>query len=368
MIVVAALGGGNGAIAAAAHLTLEGHDIRLYNRTPAKLEHIRAQGGVTIKGGLLLESFVALKVASSLEYAIRGADVIMLCVPALGHEYYASQLAPFVGPNQIIFLNPGSTGGAFHFATALKRYGSKALPPIAESNTLTYTCRLTPNGDIAISNVVSHALFGIYPANLAEKFGPLLLELYPELIRCPNVLETSLTNLNAVLHPPGMLLNAGWIEFTGGDFYYYVEGTTPAVAQIMEDVDRERLNLLDVLGLPKVNFLERYYNAGYTTTEAFLSGSVYNALKHSDANRLIKSPSCLKHRYLDEDVAFGLVPMKEFGDLAGVEMPVTDALIVLASRVNGVDYRQEGLTMQKMGFEKETASLETVLKRAKEGE
>ena len=96
MAVVAVLGGGNGAIAAAAHLTLEEHDIRLYNRTPAKLEHIRTSGGVTIKGDFLPESFVKLNVASSLEDAISGADVIMLCIPALGHEYYASLLATVV--------------------------------------------------------------------------------------------------------------------------------------------------------------------------------------------------------------------------------------------------------------------------------
>lgn len=368
MAVVAVLGGGNGAIAAAAHLTLEKRDVRLYNRTPARLEQIRRAGGVTVKSSFLPESFVELNIASSLEDAISGADVIMLCIPALGHEYYASRLAAIVSPSQVVFLNPGSTGGTFHFATVLKQYGAKVLPPIAESNTLTYTCRLTPDGDIAIYIVASQVLFGVYPSVQAEKVEALLLGLYPKLIRSPNVIETSLSNLNAVLHPPGMLLNAGWIEFTGGDFYYYFEGTTPTVAKIIEDIDRERLNLLAAFGLPKISFLERFYQAGYITKEAFLSGSVYNAMKNNDADRWIKAPSSLMDRYLNEDVPFGLVPMKEFGEMAGVEMPVTDALIVMASRVNGIDYRQEGLTMQKMGFERETASLKAVLERAMNGE
>ena len=368
MAVVAVLGGGNGAIAAAAHLTLEEHAIRLYNRTPAKLERFRTVGGVTVKGGFLPESFVELNIASSLEDAISGADVIMLCIPALGHEYYASRLAAIISPNQVVFLNPGSTGGAFHFATVLKQHGAKVLPPIAESNTLTYICRLTPDGDIAIYNIASQVLFGVYPSSQTEQVKTLLLGLYPKLTKSPNVIETSLSNLNAVLHPPGMLLNAGWIEFTGGDFYYYFEGITPAVAQIIEDIDRERLNLLDTFGLLKISCLERFYQAGYTTKKAFLSGSIYNAMRNSEADRWIKAPPSLKNRYLNEDVPFGLVPTKEFGELAGVEMPITDALIVLASRVNGIDYRQEGLTMQKMGFEKETASLEAVLQRARNGE
>lgn len=90
MTVVAVLGGGNGAIAAAAHLTPEKHDVRLYNCTPARLERFRTVRGVAVKGGFLPESFVELNIASSLEDAISGADVIMLCIPALGHEYYAS--------------------------------------------------------------------------------------------------------------------------------------------------------------------------------------------------------------------------------------------------------------------------------------
>lgn len=368
MTVVAVLGGGNGAIAAAAHLTLEKHDVRLCNRTPAKLERFRAVGGVTVKGGFLPESFVELNIASSLEDAISGADAIMLCIPALGHEYYASRLATMISPNQVVFLNPGSTGGAFHFATVLKQEGARVLPPIAESNTLTYICRLTPEGDIAIYNIASHVLFGVYHSSQAENVKTLLLGLYPKLIKSPNVIETSLSNMNAVLHPPGMLLNAGWIEFTGGGFYYYFERITLAVAQIIEDIDQERLNLLDTFGLPKVSCLERFYQAGYATKEAFLSGSIYNAMRNSEADRWIKAPASLKNRYLNEDVPFGLVPMKEFGELAGVKMPVTDTLIVLASRVNGVDYRQEGLTMQKMGFEKEKASLEAVLQHARNGE
>ena len=51
MVVVAVLGGGNGVIAAAAHLTLEKHEVRLYNRTPAKLEQFRTAVGMTVKGG-----------------------------------------------------------------------------------------------------------------------------------------------------------------------------------------------------------------------------------------------------------------------------------------------------------------------------
>jgi opine dehydrogenase len=43
--------------------------------------------------------------------------------------------------------------------------------------------------------------------------------------RAESVLEADLANLNAILHPPGMVCNAGWIEATGGKFGFYAEGS-----------------------------------------------------------------------------------------------------------------------------------------------
>ncbi len=64
----------------------------------------------------------------------------------------------------------------------------------------------------------------------------------------------------------------------------------------------------------------------------------------------IKSPPSLDHRYIREDIGYGLVPMAEIGKLLGIKTPVMDALITLASTALGVDFRVEGLTLEKMGL------------------
>lgn len=35
-------------------------------------------------------------------------------------------------------------------------------------------------------------------------------------------------NINAVIHPAGVLMNAGWIEMTSGNFLFYKESITPS--------------------------------------------------------------------------------------------------------------------------------------------
>jgi opine dehydrogenase len=42
--------------------------------------------------------------------------------------------------------------------------------------------------------------------------------------------------------------------------------------------------------------------------------------------------------------------MAEIGRLVGIETPVMNSLITLASVANGVDYSREGLTLEKMGL------------------
>ena len=140
------------------------------------------------------------------------------------------------------------------------------------------------------------------------------------------MLETALSNLNAVFHPQGMIMNAGWIQHTGGDFLFYREGFTDAVGRVTAAVDAERMAVAKALGVPARPFLEVFYEAGLTTKAARDSGDIARACRESEPNKTIKSPPSLDHRYVHEDVGYGLVPMAALGRLAGVATPTIDAL------------------------------------------
>jgi opine dehydrogenase len=146
------------------------------------------------------------------------------------------------------------------------------------------------------------------------------------------------------------VMNAGWIEDTGGDFLFYRDGITPAIGRVIESVDDERLAVACALGVPSASFLENFHQAGLTTKEAMESGDIARACAESEPNKAIKSPPSLDHRYMHEDVGYGLVPFAAFGDLAGVETPTIDALIHVASAMMRLDFADDGLTLEKMGL------------------
>ncbi len=347
---VAVLGAGNGGCAAAADLTLRGYEVRLFSRSERTLTPIAKRGGIdVIEDGS--EKFAApFFVSSHLPPVVDGVDLIIIAAPSVAHEYLAQNLARHLTDGQRILLNPGHTGGSLHFANLLRHCGCQAKIRLGETVTLTYICRMPQPARVEIYRRTTNLRCAAFPGKESAELTREIKEIYPNIIFAENVMETGLSNINAIMHPAGMLGNVGWIEKTGGDFYYYREGITPAIAAWIEEIDRERMEIVNRLGLKASRFVDIFHQAGLTSEEARTSGSVYRAINESEPNRTIKSPPTLNHRYIKEDVGYGLVPMAEIGRLVGAETPVIDALIILAGVIGGIDYRKDGLTLEKMGL------------------
>lgn len=352
---VAVLGAGNGGCAAAADLTLRGYEVRLFSRSESTLMPIAKRGGIEIvENGI--EKFAApFFVSPHLPPVVNGVDLIIIAAPSVAHEYLAKALARQLADGQRVLLNPGHTGGSLHFANMLRTFCCQAKIKLCETVTLTYICRMPQPARVEIYRRTTNLRCAAFPGREGPELVKEIGEIYSTIIVAENVLETGLSNINAIMHPAGMLGNAGWIEKSGGDFYYYREGITPSIAAWIEAVDRERLEIVERLGLKPLRFVDIFYQAGLTSEEARTSGSIYRAIHESEPNRTIKSPATLDHRYIKEDVGYGLVPMAEIARLLGVETPVIDALIKLASVASRTDYNKEGLTLEKMGLTGVTA-------------
>jgi opine dehydrogenase len=347
---IAILGAGNGGCAAAADLALKGYEVRLYSRSESTLKPILERGGVTVVEGKN-RSFGRLGVVTrDIGDAVAGVDLIMMTVPSVGHEYLGKKLAPHLSEEQILLLNPGHTGGSLHLASVLSGAGLKAKIKICETVTLTYICRLTGPARLEIFRRTAHLRCAAFPGKFGSEIVAEIAKIYPNIVPAENVLETGLCNINAIMHPAGMIGNAGRIERSQGDFYFYRDGITLGIANIIAAVDQERLRIVKTVGLSPLSFVEIFYQAGLTTEAARSSGSIYRVIRESPPNRTIKSPKTLDHRYLHEDVGYGLVPMAEIAKLVGVETPVIDGLIAVASEMNSIHYRREGLTLDRMGL------------------
>jgi opine dehydrogenase len=345
---VSILGAGNGGCATAAHLGLRGVACTLFDLPAFEgvLSPIREAGALRVSG-VLGEATVPLPlVTTDVRAAVDGADVLVLAVPAFAQEPFARAIAPFLADGQVLVLTPGATGGALAFAAALRAAGAAAGVVVAETLSLPYACRKAAPDHVHVAGVKRNLPVAAFPASETGHAMAALGTVFPDmLVPAAHVLETSLNNPNAMAHPVPVLLNAGWIETTGGDFRFYADGISPSVARAVDALDADRLAVVAALGLPRVEAVEwdrRLYGLTGATT--------YELNQLSWVHRDIRAPDALRTRYLTEDVPFGLVPIASIGRELGVRTPVIDLFVDLACTLLGEDLRAGARTAASLGL------------------
>ena len=340
----AVLGGGNGGQCIAAYLTLKGYETSIYDRYANVINPIKEKGGIELTG-VSLNGFANIgTITTDIGEAIDGADAILVVLPAFAHAYIAQELAPLLKDNQIILLCPGSSGGVLEFRKILQDQGCKADIKIGETSSLFYASR-AKDGVANIGEVKKNLMISALPSEDADYIIEFLKDVYPDLIKVDNILYTYLCNLNAIIHPIPMILSTSWIEATGGDFRFYLDSITPTVGKMVEKIDAERLAIGKALGMKLKSTresLESYYGAS--------GDSIYEAVRTVEGYKTIMVPPNLQSRFLLEDVPMGLVPMTELAKLVGVETPIMDTVIHMASILVDRDLKAEGRTLERLGI------------------
>jgi opine dehydrogenase len=338
------LGAGPGGMAMAGHLALTGCTVNLFNRSPERIAAVQARGGIDVTGKV--EGFAGLnRVTTDAAEAIDNVDVLMVVVPATAHRNMAEIIAPHVKDGQILVLNPGRTGGALEVAQVLQARNPSAGLYVAEVQSLLYAARMTNPGQVHIFGIKNSVPLATLPAYEVADILPAINRVLPQFVPGDNVLKTSLDNIGAVFHPAITILNAARIEDTHCDFEYYVEGVTPAVASVLEAVDRERVAVASALGI-RANTAREWLYLAYDAA----GKTLLDAMRANPGYTGIKAAGTIQHRYISEDVPTSLVPIASIGEMLGVPTPTTRAIIHLGSVMHGVDYWAEGRTVDRLGI------------------
>lgn len=338
------LGAGHGGMAMAAHLSLTGCKVNLYNRHAERLLPVQERGGIDVTGEV--QGFARLNAATTdVREAIEGADILMIVVPATAHREMAEAIAPHVKDGQIIVLNPGRTGGALEVAKILRDLNPAAQPFVAEAQTLLYASRVTNPGQVHIFSIKNSVPLATLPAYQIPDVMPLIRKALPQFVPGDNVLTTSLDNIGAVFHPAITVLNAARIEDTHGAFEYYVQGVTPAVSLVLEAIDKERVAVAGALGIRAHTAREWLYLAYNAAGKTLL-----DAMRANPGYRGIQAPARTETRYITEDVPCSLVPIASIGEMLHVPTPTIRTIIHLASLLHGTDYWAAGRTVDRLGI------------------
>lgn len=347
---VAILGGGNGGISAAADLREKGFETALFELPQffSNLSVIKEKGGVLLQDNQG-ERFVQIPtVTDNLEEAIKDAQIVMLAVPGFAIEAFAEALAPAVAEEQVIFLNGAAAMGCVRFVNKAKEMGIDKAFKICEVNSLTYGTRAFPQEARAeLSLRVKKLFLAAYPHENTQELLEICRQIYDCLVPAENIWHTTLENGNPVVHPGPSLLNAGRIDYSKGDFWLYKEGITEHTINVLHAIEHEQMAIGKAFGFEIEDAVQCRARRGYLKNEVDDLQYQFNT---SEVFCQIKGPTSCTARYFTEDISTGLVLWADLGRVAGVPTPNIDAVITLGGSLLQRDFREEGLTLEKLGF------------------
>ena len=327
---VAVLGAGNGGVASAFDFAQHGHEVSLYAAPEYGTTSSRWTRPAASPRTAIWRASPPIRYSGhDAGEAMAGAELVVVVGPAYGTEPLAAEAAPHLTDGMAVLICPGSCAGAIAFKRAAGLELEDDACVVGETSTLPYAVRVTGPGVI---NVFLKLSTGVYLAGLpragTDRLYDLVKDVWPAVEKADSVLQTTLQNGNPVIHPAVTLLNAGLLERTGGDFLFYEDGVTEGVGRLIEAVDAERQAIARALGVTVLSepaigvkqgyMLEENYSTGYSTAPGFLG---------------IGAQPQLDHRYLTEDVGYGLVFLSDLAARLGIATPVMDSVIAIASVV-----------------------------------
>lgn len=350
---VTVIGGGNGAFATAADLTIRGNQVTLFElpRFAAGLSEVIEKGGIEMEAYAnngLTGGFAKLhKITTDIGEALAESDIVFIVVPTYSMDTIASLCAPHLRDGQIIVLTPANFGGALYFHNVMRSAGCTAKVTLVELSCMIYACRKKTPSSVWVRGYKHNMGTACFPSCDTDVVMPRLKTLYPHLKEYHNVLETGLSNINTTMHTSIMLLNAACID-NEEDRLFYRECCTKSLDNLMDALDAERRNL-NVLGDTDIPHLTDIIRDWYAHQGA--EGNTISELQHSLPHfGYSPMPKTMDYRYITEDVPFGLIPSVEFFKQFGFEYTVHKALVDVICAVCKRDFYKEARTMEQLGI------------------
>lgn len=342
---IAILGGGNGAYAAAADLADQGHEVRLWRRDAKSLGPVAETGTITLKDSKGRREVRLALASADIGAVVAGAELIVVPTPAFAQVDIARTTAPHLRDGQVVFLPPG-TFGSYVMARTIREAGCKAEVAFAETGTLPYLARKHGPAEIAVTTRATRLPTGVFPARLGPAAFDTLRQAYPAVEPIEDGLSGALMNAGPIIHPPLIIMNAGPIEhFERWDIHK--EGTQPSIRRVTTALDNERMAVREALGYGAPHFpLADHYESDRW---------MYGNLAH---DKLVESGDWHEHlelkthRYMREDVEYGLSFLVSVADWAGVPCPVARGLLAIGSAVVGQDFMRGPRTLGALGLDR----------------
>ena len=341
---VGVVGSGNIARALAAQLASRGHRVRLYARDAAKLEDVRSAGSITATG--MLEG--TFPVESVTGDVTRAADcsTIVIATVTTAYEDVAAALGPALDPDHLVVTFSSKLFGSVLVDRCLAEHGAPSTVDVVETDSI-LAARVLDDGTVALARKGWNLLSGPREAAVDEHL-PFLADVFPGLEKATNLVHRGVNDFGALAHVVISYANLSKID-RGEPVLFYEEGLSERTVALLERMEGEFAAVAkayDAELVPMTEVLDRYYGVLGCDTSSLLA-----AMRSVLVYKGVKAPTSVDDRLLYEDVSSTLVPLRALAAKAGVETPMVDAMVTMASTVAGQDFRQTGRTLDRLGLD-----------------
>ncbi len=297
----------------------------------------------TEKNGLTASGRITGNFRPMIEYSPYGtgdiraskADVIIVQTVAGAHRDVAERLKGHLGKNQLIIIFNGNWGAA-EFESVLGAEAREKKTLICETAAQLFLCSSPDINSVNITGIKESVGFAVSDMKRIREACERAVRLFPGLKTAENIIDTSANSSNPVIHGPIAAFNITRLE-NGEDYTLFGTALPEKLIRYIEKADLERCAVIEALGTKATGVLEILNSFWPVKRE-----SLRDALKENEAYRDIKGPKTLLHRYIEEDIPYGLVPLSVLGKKLGVPTPYTDSVITGLSLYLGRDFMKEG--------------------------
>lgn len=335
------VGAGNSAHALAGYLVQQGHDVHMYARNPAKIEHLSRELAVRAKGKVE-GTFPLCSAGSDPRSFVESCPTIFICTTTNDYPDVIAQIGPYLSWGHEVVLFSSKFGGSILVDNQLQRMRRTGVR-VVETDAL-FACRLQEDNSIWVRGMKEWTLYSSARASQTAANRQVLERFFPTLEAADNVVQRGLTDFGALTHALTVLVNLNSID-RRDSFLFYQDGFTERTVSLLETMEREFravAEAYDTSIIPASELLNRYYGCQ--------TSSLLEAMRTVPNYRFSVSPESLHTRYIHEDVPCTLVPVAQLARLAEVPTPVMDSVISMASVVAGEDFLKTGRTLERLGW------------------
>jgi opine dehydrogenase len=376
---IAVLGGGAVAKAIAGDCALGGAKVRICDLMPfaeKTLFGVKERGIKFFGDQLNLYGFerhghgMMEMVTTDVAEAVKGAGIIVVATPVMGHKPFFEKLIPALEDGQVIHIFPDNYGSMV-LRRMMREAGCTKKVIIGGWSSSTYGSRVEIKGGVILPQVrVYYRAITLRGAAMPNCDTEAFIESSKYLpsmdavtkgdgpVAGDTVLDIGFSNVNPVLHCPGAILGVGVMENYGvifGEdkyrFSIYSHAYCPSISQVQYTFYKEECALAEAIGVgiqqyDKKDFFSRENILGqeYMGKDYVIPFDQQNPIQYGTG------PFTMENRYITEDIPVGCHVYHELGKKFGVKTPVIDSMINLASAILERDFYATGYTLDYLGI------------------